>query len=254
MEHLREIRMYELEQVVGLFPPGARLLEIGAGAGWQAKELAHRGFKVEAIDLPTSCYAVNQVWPVTQYDGFSIPFPDGYFDVVFSSNTLEHIPHLEGFQQEIKRVLVPQSGFAIHILPTASWRLWTSISHYIFVLRSGFVALGILRDRGELDVFEKTRKKNSPLGVLKKAIAPPRHGELGNASSELWRFSKYGWLGMFHRTGWEVEEFFSLGLFYTGYSVIGARMGMSTRRFLSRWVGSSTIAYVVKANTFRVDR
>lgn len=253
MKHLREIRMYELEQVIGLFPAGARLLEIGAGAGWQSKELARRGFKVEAIDLSISCYAATQVWPVTQYDGFNIPFPNGYFDVVFSSNTLEHIPHLEVFQQEIKRVLVPQSGFAIHILPTASWRLWTSISHYLFVLRTGFVALGMVRDHGELGVFEKTRKKNAPLEILRKAIAPPRHGELGNATSELLRFSKQGWLGMFHRTGWRVEKKIPAGLFYTGYSVFGAQIGIPTRRYLSRWFGSSTIAYVVRAEQSQND-
>lgn len=105
MDHLQAIRMYELEQVADLFPPGGRLLEIGAGTGWQARALAGRGFTVEAIDIPGSSSTEDRVWDVKQYDGVHIPFPDGHFDVIFSSNTLEHIPDIDNFQREIRRVL-----------------------------------------------------------------------------------------------------------------------------------------------------
>ena len=51
--HLREIRLYELEQAVPLLTTRGRILEIGAGTGWQAKVLADRGLAVNAIDIAT---------------------------------------------------------------------------------------------------------------------------------------------------------------------------------------------------------
>ena len=49
--HKRNIREYELNRVTPLFQQGSTILEIGAGAGWQAKALANKGYSVEAIDL-----------------------------------------------------------------------------------------------------------------------------------------------------------------------------------------------------------
>lgn len=118
---LKQIREYELGQVVSLMPQGSSVLEIGAGAGWQTKMLADKVFKVKAIDLEHSNYAEQRVWPVQNYDGVHIPFADNSFDFVFSSNVLEHIPHIEDFQIEIQRVL-KSGGVAIHVLPTATWR------------------------------------------------------------------------------------------------------------------------------------
>ena len=142
-ESLQAIRAYELERVIGLFPPHCRVLEIGAGAGWQSKAIGDRGHAVEAIDIGGSAYADVRVWPVRDYDGFHIPFPDGSFDVVFSSNTLEHIRHVETFQDEIRRVLNPD-GIAVHILPTGSWRWWSNVAHYPYVawMASSSCALG----------------------------------------------------------------------------------------------------------------
>ena len=97
--------------------------------------LASEGFVVEAIDLEQNPYAKNLVYNVISYDGKNIPFPDEYFDVVFSSNVLEHIAHIDQFLLEIKRVL-KSNGIAIHILPTGSWRFWTNLSHYLYIIKA----------------------------------------------------------------------------------------------------------------------
>ena len=127
--HRRLIRELELAALLNWLPRGGRVLEIGAGAGWQAQSLARNGFQVEAVDLAGGRYDQVRIWPVTLYDGKRLPFPDECFDAVFSSNVLEHIPHLEQFQAEIRRVLVP-SGVALHVLPTPSWRAWTACAFY----------------------------------------------------------------------------------------------------------------------------
>src|SRR5436309_261412 len=94
IEFLHTIREHEIEMISKHFAPGARILEIGGGTGYQAKLLADRGFKVATIDVGTSNYKDERVFPVTEYDGKVFPFPDATFDVVFSSNVLEHIADL----------------------------------------------------------------------------------------------------------------------------------------------------------------
>jgi ubiquinone/menaquinone biosynthesis C-methylase UbiE len=99
LEHLEKIRLYELAAAQFAIPADSVLLEIGAGTGWQAKNLAERGIRVSAIDVPTSNYRENRVWPVTEYDGSHIPFSDNYFDVLFSSNMVTTQP-----EKGVKRI------------------------------------------------------------------------------------------------------------------------------------------------------
>ena len=61
-------------------------------------------WRLATIDLSSSQYADDQMFPVQAYDGRRIPFADSSFDVVFSSNVLEHIrdlsartPRLDGY-------------------------------------------------------------------------------------------------------------------------------------------------------------
>lgn len=67
--------------------------------------------------------------PVCEDDGRHLPFEGGSFDVVWSSNVIEHVGEIDAFEAEIRRVLTPE-GLAVHALPTASWRLWTSLALY----------------------------------------------------------------------------------------------------------------------------
>ena len=115
LEHLEAIRMQELSTALEHIPAGSSILEIGAGTGWQARELERHGHAVSAIDLASSNYRAHLVWPVTEYDGEHIPFPNNSFDIVFSSNVLEHIPHLPEFETEIIRVLKPTGQLLLNV-------------------------------------------------------------------------------------------------------------------------------------------
>ena len=83
--YLNALRGAEIERVCRWLRPGARVLELGAGTGYQARELNARGFAVEAIEMVDSRYAEDRLFPIVDYDGSRIPFPDRSFDVVFSS-------------------------------------------------------------------------------------------------------------------------------------------------------------------------
>lgn len=211
LAHLEAIRAHELRVILELVPPRGRVLEIGAGAGWQARELERRGLDISAIDVASSNYLSTRVWPVIDYDGRTIPFEDATFDTVFSSNTLEHIPHVAEFQSEILRVLRP-SGIVIHLMPSASWRSWTILTH-----------------------------------LLREWTLPGVHGEhAGNTLAEIRCFSRAWWTRMFRETGWTVVAQRTNGLFYTGKSIMDSRLSIGARRRLSALLGSACNVYVLR--------
>lgn len=237
------IRRYELEQVLSLMPPNSTVLEIGAGAGWQAKMLAEQGFCVEAIDISSSRYKVSQIWPVLEYDGKHIPFPDHTFDIVFSSNTLEHIPHVATFMDEIRRVLKPE-GIAIHLMPSATWRFWTMCTHYPFFPYHFKKAIRFFNARKNSREVSKTKLL---LDAVYEVFIPSRHGERGNVLTELYLFSRFAWLSVFHRPGWRVKARFTNRLFYTGHGLFGSFLGLRLRRLLSYLLGSACNIFVLES-------
>src|SRR3954453_410303 len=127
IDHLNRLRRAEIEFLVSHLFEGARILEIGAGTGQQASDLATRGFDVVAIEKNDSQYASHRLFPIVNYNGRNIPFDNNSFDIVFSSNVLEHVEDLAQLNKEIRRVLKPD-GDAVHIMPTHSWRFWTTLA------------------------------------------------------------------------------------------------------------------------------
>ena len=79
---LQDIRIKELQFFVKNMQAKAKVLEFGAGAGWQSKLLQNAGFDVQAIDLPTSNYKKIKEFPIIEYDGLIIPFENNTFDYV----------------------------------------------------------------------------------------------------------------------------------------------------------------------------
>jgi SAM-dependent methyltransferase len=252
LAHLRQIRQSEIEKVADILKQlgGHTILEIGAGAGWQAQYLTERGFELVAIDIADSNYGEVRTWPVIEYDGHSIPLQDNSVDIVFSSNVLEHIREVEQFQSEIHRVLKP-GGHAVHVLPTSSWRFWTSITSFPDKIRR-FAASRYGRKTESSPSLISTgtaiwsRRRNLWKRLL--WFFPGRHGEFGNSFTELYYFSRYRWTRLFQRTGWQVTEVLPNGLFYTGYSILGARFSLSWRAKASRLIGSSCLIYVLKTD------
>ena len=145
------------------------------------------------------------------YDGYTLPFGDREFEIVYSSNLLEHVPHLVDFQREIHRVLRP-GGCVVHVLPSSSWRFWTNVTHVI-------------------------RYRSWPLP----------HGEhAANAFDEIIRFSRREWRRIFRATGWTVAAELPNRLFYTGNSILDARLSIGVRTRLSAVLGSSCNIFVLR--------
>lgn len=211
LEFLAEIREHELNQFIDYFPKRGALLEVGAGTGWQSKLLDKKGYKVHAIDVSGSIYAEHRVWPVKEYDGANIPYEDSYFDCVFSSNTLEHIPKPISFQREIARVLKPE-GLAVHVIPSPFWGIYSMLSHPF-----------------RYWTFQKV------------------HGALASDPfSEIYFFSRKYWLGLFRQAGFKTLKVRTNSLFCTGNYIMGKRLSLRARERISHFIGSSRNIYFLQ--------
>lgn len=240
VSQLHRQRDAELEVIVQHFPAGARVLEVGAGTGQQAFELNRRGFRVTAVDLETSNYAEQTVYPVERYDGKTLPFADGSFDVVFSSNVLEHVRDLPTLHAEMRRVLA-SNGRCVHVLPTDAWRLWTTLTafpaaiQYFGLLKTDVVRF--LRSRDGLPNQALTILLRS-LAFISIPIRQRRHGERGNVVTEQWYFRPAWWRNHFREQGFEIASEEPLGIFYTGHMVWNS-LPFEKRYHLARMLGSA---------------
>jgi len=241
LEQLEIVRQAEIERIAAFFPPGARVLEIGAGTGQQAREIARRGFSVEAIDIPGTNYAEARVFPIIDFDGRNIPFDGAAFDVVFSSNVLEHVRDLEAMHAEISRVLRPD-GRAIHVLPTHAWRFWTTVAAFPAAFQNIWALSAGLIPPPSLSRHRWATFLRSWFAAARRAAAPffqRRHGERGTVITELWLFHPRWWRRRFRADGFAIVGDEPMGLFYTGHSVIGGGWSLQRRQRLARVLGSA---------------
>lgn len=240
IEYLHKLRDEEISVIVRRFPPGARVLELGAGTGQQAAKLAALGFEVSAIDLESSNYAeAEHAFPVQLYDGRTIPFSDATFDIVFSSNVLEHVRDLAPLHAEIRRVLKP-AGKCVHVLPTDAWRFWTTLS--AFPAGAQYLA-SVPQQELPPRVRGNPAKTAYVMGLrFLAAVTFPvrqrRHGERGNVLTEQYYFRPSWWRRHFLQNGFSITYEAPMGLFYTGHTVLPS-LSFERRRALAKSLGSA---------------
>jgi len=242
---LLAVRSFELNRVRSHFAPQSKVLEIGGGNGWQASNLSSWGLDVESIDVAT---AEESYHPVSLYDGIRLPYSDGSFDLIFSSNVLEHLEERPILFAEMARVLKP-NGVMVHIVPTSSWRFWTSLAHYPYILKR--LSQSILNARSMHRTLEQTSTQidsdTSPShsGRLKRLIWSGSHGVDHSALKELFSYSRWGWRRCLTAAGFNIVDEYSTGLWYTGYG-IAPGISVRLRALVSRVAGSSCRVFVLR--------
>lgn len=244
-QHLRLLRLAELDHALKLAAPWmikpARILEIGAGCGHQAAELNRRGFSITAIDVnpckpPDSCE-----YPVELFDGKHIPLPDNSVEIVFNSNTLEHILDIKEMLAELRRVLTPE-GIAIHIVPSAAWRSWMTIIHYpaLFIL-----ALKTLLFAPQSQPKPSSTGTDSGRKIL-HALCPHPHGEHGNLLTEHLLFRRKAWTRLFEQEKWTIVRYDHNHLFYTGHCLLSIHLPISLRTRIALLTGGACHIFILK--------
>ncbi len=176
--------------------PGDRLLDVGAGFGRHVFECARRGARVVALDHaadevadPAATLAAmaeageidaDRVAGALRADARRLPFADASFDVVITSEVLEHIGDDVAAIAEMVRVLKPGGRFAATVpawLPEViNWKLSDEYhapkapgGHVrIYTrseLRAKLVAAGL-----DLDGYHRAHALHSPYWWLKCAV------------------------------------------------------------------------------------
>jgi len=94
---------------------GKRVLEIGIGQGTDLLQFAKSGAICFGVDITENHLLLTsrnfelhgkQV-ELHKSDATQLPFPDHYFDCVYSFGVLHHIPEIDKIMKEVRRVLKP---------------------------------------------------------------------------------------------------------------------------------------------------
>ena len=267
---LERIRRAELAPLRGHFPAGSRVLELGGGSGFQASILSSWGCDVRSIDVatrpdPLSQRYGRQYFTVTTYDGHNIPFVDSSFEVVYSSHMLYHSVELDKMLAEIRRVLRP-GGMAIHILPSASWRFWTTLAHYPNLVKK-LLTKPRHRPSNAIAVHKTVPSQSANAAPQTLSVRSAPHGESSFGLSQLrrarllltvrplgssadvfaeWsRFRKRRWRAAFLAAGLRDVRALRGPLFYTGHLMTqGLPFGL--RSLLAIALGPASFAWTMR--------
>jgi SAM-dependent methyltransferase len=105
------------QRFAALLAPGARVLDVGCGPGWEAARLRALGLRAYGLDRSRGMLAEARAWgaPLLLGDMRALPLPDGALDGLWVCASFLHIPKRDGpaVLREFRRALRP--GGALYI-------------------------------------------------------------------------------------------------------------------------------------------
>ena len=222
-----------------------KVLEVGAGDGSQTMLLKKYFSHVVSIDIaPTT-----DTKDIIIANVCDLPFEDKEFDIVFSSNVLEHVDDINKAFSEMKRVL-KDDGKMIHSMPSHIWKiLQLSLGWVHSFKKIIYKLLSIkLSSRAHPDDFVHLHGKKSKnryfVNKLLGLIIPTIHGTSGNHISEFLRFRPAYWEKKFKENNLIYIKKHNLFL-HTPYEFLPFKF-LSLRDFISRHGFASVYAYELR--------
>jgi ubiquinone/menaquinone biosynthesis C-methylase UbiE len=119
-------RLDTMLKLAGNYKNAERVLDFGAGSGIFTPSLSEYFKEVYALDINIAAleyvkrkYKLKNV-TTSASGGGKLPYRDGFFDVIFAADALEHFPDSYQMQKELKRVL-KNGGYLIISGPTENF-------------------------------------------------------------------------------------------------------------------------------------
>lgn len=224
-------------------PDGAfdRALELGAGDGFQGRLLARCTRSLLSTDINTDRLE-RAPHPKIEYgvcDAEALPYTSGEFDLIFSSNLLEH---LEDPVTSVARMglALRDDGLMVHTVPNRFWKTLHMGLFYPSQLLS-LVERATGRRPAGGPRWENNARAARP-SFLRRHLWPPPHGVSHSNVEEFVRFGKGYWTRVFQEAGFELV---ALARGLPAHSPY--RFGYEGARRLCEWAGfSSCTGYVLQ--------
>jgi SAM-dependent methyltransferase len=125
--------------------PRGSLADLGAGDGTLAERLQEAGFDVIAVDAMADDFRADSIKVTVANLNEGIPFPDGHFKAVVSTEVIEHLENPWLFLRELYRVTEP-GGVVIISTPNMSSiyvRIWYLLTGRLYnFLDSAYNSIG----------------------------------------------------------------------------------------------------------------
>jgi SAM-dependent methyltransferase len=175
-----------------------KLLDIGCGRGEFLRGFINAGVDGYAVDQSaiSKKYCPEAELRVANIEDDGIPFPNNFFDVIYSKSVIEHFHKPENLVREMYRVLKP-GGVAITLCPAWEYNYkiyYEDYSHRSPFMRDSLKDIQIIHGFEnvqveffyQLPVIWKNKKLMKPLADLTRLLTP----SFFKKNSKWVRFSK----------------------------------------------------------------
>lgn len=219
MTYLHSVRRREIEWLFGGCPAKAfaRGLELGAGDGYQSQFIARYVASLEVTDygaqILSSPAQPGLTYRTCDAERVGETFAPGEFDLIFSSNMMEHLPDPQRALAGMRRAL-REDGLAIHIMPSPFWKLSQMIGFYpnavISRLERYSARLSAPSASPGQPAAGEAAWDNNPkvgqrrYGYLRRLLWPTPHGVSASNWAEFAAFRPAYWRQQFARAGFRV--------------------------------------------------
>lgn len=239
-KYLHSIRKKEIEAVLDFLKDKKvdSCIEFGAGDGYQTMLFSKRFNYYVSSDLNHKRLDKENFTQSVKYqnidaDNFDKNIFNKKFDVIFSSNMLEHLSKPDYFLKESSFIL-KEDGYAVHVIPSRLIKVSYILLHYFYLIRLFFNRIvnfkknkkifGGFSDKNENNINSINKKEVSK---FKKIFFPQIHGNYKSHLKEFVAYGRKSWEKKFKDNGYSIVAHIK-GPVFSGY---GFGIG-SIRKFL----------------------